>query len=65
MTSPQPEPTFIYQYGMGWVEASDINDFIERWHADFTQSAMTLSEYLGLSPAEYARWFNTGELPPR
>lgn len=62
MTRPAEKP-FIVQYGRGEVPASAIQDFIERWHVEFTEIDMPLSEFLGLTHGEYVRWFNTGVLP--
>jgi hypothetical protein len=46
--------TFVELVLRGEAVPADINDFIERWHAG--EDPRSISEYLGFSPSEYARW---------
>lgn len=46
----------------GKVASEDIDDFVDRWHE--SSSPKDLSEYLGMSPGDYAAWVeDPGILP--
>lgn len=47
--------TFIESWLEGPSLAIDIYDWINQWHED-TETTKTLSEYLGITDAEYAQW---------
>jgi len=54
MPDKSHSPTFVELVLRGEAVPADINDFIDRWHEG--QDPRSLSEYLGFSRSEYARW---------
>jgi len=58
--------TFMLLYREGIIEADRINDYIECWHLHVGQDGNEedITDYLGLTPAEYKHWVETDQLPP-
>lgn len=51
--------SFVERVLSGVASPDDIDDFVERWHR--STSSRGLAEFLGFTPAEYARWVESPE----
>ena len=59
---------FLDLYHAGEVRSSEIDEYIERWHANQLtgpDSHVSLHAYLGMTWAEYSMWATLGDLPTR
>lgn len=54
--------TFLDLSLAGYVELSDIDDFVDRWHEG--DDARELREFLGFTPVEYVAWVEEPEVLP-
>ncbi len=65
-TTQARPPTFFDLYRRGEVSAEQIDDFVDRWHAgsDAWARKTPLSEYLGLTNAEYEAWVRDPDALP-
>lgn len=58
-------PTFIEQCVKGKAKIDDIDDYVDAWHdGTWEGQYQTLSQYLGMSGAEYCAWVANPELLP-
>jgi len=55
----KPAPSFVELVLRGEVASGDIHDFVEAWHEG--NDPRSISEFLGFTPAEYARWVEIPE----
>lgn len=54
MSANSHTTTFVELVLRGEAVPAEINDFIDQWHEG--EDPRSISEYLGFSPGEYARW---------
>lgn len=52
--------TFKEDFFAGKACILDLDDYVERWHSDQSDSR-SLTEYLGLSDEEYTIWLKLGD----
>lgn len=48
--------TFIKQCLEGSAQPDEIDDFVDRWHANEAGKAVDLRNFLGMTKIEYAAW---------
>ncbi len=54
--------TFVTLCLNGRATIHDVDDFVDRWHG--SESHQPLSEFLGLTQDEYARWITNPSVMP-
>ncbi len=55
--------SFMDDYRAGRASADDIDDYIDRWHAEPNPWGPKLHTWLGLTWEQYKQWAETGRLP--
>ena len=62
-------PTFFDLYASGGAKDDEIDDHVDRWHAEMAgregAGVVPLAAYLGLTDEEYAAWVEDGTALPR